>query len=92
MATKTETLIQVLTSRLNAAEMRLDALQVDAVPVKAMVAQIAVIEHRLADLTKSHELWGQRGWAVLTVAASGFFSILGVTVGALLTFYLNAKK
>ena len=61
MATKTETLILAMTVQLNAVEMRLDALQLDAAPVKAMVAQIAVIEHRLADITKSRELWGQRG-------------------------------
>ena len=88
MATKTEALIHELTIRVNATEMRLDALQVDAVLVRATVAQIAVIGHRLAELTRSRELWGQRGWVILTVALSGVVTILG----ALLTFYLNAKK
>ncbi len=92
MATKTEALIQELTTRLNAAEMRLDALQVDVPQVKATFVQVAVMEHRLADLTKSQDVWGNRGWVIFMVGVSGVVTLLSAAAGGLLTFYLNAKR
>jgi hypothetical protein len=43
-------------------------------------------------MTKTKELWGQRGWMALTVCLSALFSFVAVILGALLTFYLNTKK
>ncbi len=54
--------------------------------------QIAVIQHQLVELAKTRELWGQRGWAVLTVSLSAGFSLVAVILGSLLTFYFNAKR
>jgi hypothetical protein len=61
-------------------------------PLREMSMQIAVIQHQLAEMTKTKELWGQRGWMILTISLSAFFSFLAVVLGALLTFYLNTKK
>ena len=54
--------------------------------------QIAVMEQRLADLTKSQDVWGSRGWVIFMVGVSGVVTLLSAAVGELLTFYLNAKR
>jgi len=57
-----------------------------------VTTQVAIMQAQLAELTKTRELWGQRGWAVLTVGLSAGFSFLAVVLGSLLTFYINAKR
>jgi hypothetical protein len=71
---------------------RVEALRGETEPLREITKQIAVIEHRLAELTKTKELWGQRGWMIMTICLSAFFSFLAVIVGALLTYYLHTKK
>ena len=50
------------------------------------------MEQRLADLTKSQDVWGSRGWVIFMVGVSGVVTLLSAAVGELLTFYLNAKR
>ena len=57
-----------------------------------LAKQVAVLQSQVADLTKTRELWGQRGWAVFTVAVSAAFSLLTGTATAVLAYYLNLKK
>ena len=92
MATQTENLIQALTIEVNTLKERVEALRGETEPLREVTKQIAVIEHKLSEMTKTKELWGQRGWMVLTILLSAFFSFLAVLLGSLLTFYLNTKK
>ncbi len=92
MATQTEKLIQDLTLEVNILKERVEALGSETEPLREMAKQIAVIEYRLSEMTKTKELWGQRGWMILTICLSALFSFLAVIVGVLLTFYLNTKK
>lgn len=92
MATQTERLIQTLTNEMTILKERAEALRGETQPLRDITKQIAVIEHRLAEMIKTKELWGQRGWMVLTICLSASFSFLAVILGALLTFYLNAKR
>ncbi len=92
MATKTEQLIQTLTNELTILKERVEGLRGETQPLRDITNKIAVIEHKLAEVTKTKELWGQRGWMILTICLSAVFSFLAVILGALLTFYLNTKK
>ena len=92
MATITENLIQALTLEVNTLKERVEALRGETEPLREITKQLAVIEHKLAELTKTKELWGQRGWMILTICLSALFSFLAVILGALLTFHLNTKK
>ena len=92
MATQTENLIQALTIEVNTLKVRVEALRGETEPLREITKQLAVIEHRLSEMTKTKELWGQRGWMILTICLSAFFSFVAVMFGALLTFYLNTKK
>ena len=92
MATQTENLIQALTIEVNTLKERVEALRGETEPLREITKQIAVIEHRLSEMTKTKELWGQRGWMILTICLSALFSFLAVILGALLTFYLNTKR
>lgn len=92
MATQTEQLIQALTNELTILKERVEALRAETQPIRDITKQIAVIEHKLAEMTKTKELWGQRGWMILTICLSAVFSFLAVILGALLTFYLNTKR
>ena len=92
MATQTEQLIQGLANELTILKERVEVLRSETQPLRDVLRQIAVIEHKLAEMTKTKELWGQRGWMILTICLSAVFSFLAVILGALLTFYLNAKK
>ena len=92
MATQTEQLIQALTNELTILKERVEALRAETQPIRDITKQIAVIEHKLAEMTKTKELWGQRGWMILTICLSAVFSFLAVLLGALLTFYLNTKR
>jgi hypothetical protein len=69
-----------------------EALRGETQPLRDITKQIAVIEHQLAEITKTKDLWGQRGWMILTICLSAFFSFLAIILGSLLTFYLNAKR
>jgi hypothetical protein len=71
---------------------RVETLRSETEPLRAIMQQIAVIEHKLSEMTKTKELWGQRGWMALTICLSALFSFVAVILGALLTFYLNTKK
>jgi hypothetical protein len=92
VATQTENLIQALTIEMTTLKERVEALRSETEPLREITKQIAVIEHRLSEITKTKELWGQRGWMVLTICLSGLFSFIAVILGALLTSYLNAKR
>lgn len=92
MATQTENLIQALTLEVNTLKERVEHLRGETEPLREITKRIAVIEHQLAELTKIREVWGQRGWMVLTICLSALFSFLAVVLGALVTFYLNTKK
>lgn len=76
MATQTEQLIQALTNELTILKERVEALRVETQPLRDVTKQIAVIEHKLAEMTKTKELWGQRGWMILTICLSALFSFL----------------
>ena len=92
MATQTENLIQALTLEVNTLKERVEALRSETEPLREITKQIAVIEHKLSEITKTKELWGQRGWMVLTICLSAFFSFLAVILGALLTYHLNINR
>ncbi len=92
MATQTENLIQALTIEVNTLKERVEALRGETEPIREITKQIAVIEHKLSELTKTKELWGQRGWMILTIFLSAFFSLLTGILGILLTSYLITKK
>lgn len=92
MATQTENLIQALPIEVNTLKERVEALRGETEPLRDITKQIAVIDHKLLELTKTKELWGQRGWMILTICLSALFSFLAVILGALLTFYLNTKN
>ena len=91
MATQTEN-IQALTIEVNTLKERVEAPRGETEPLREITKQIAVIEHKLSEITKTKELWGQRGWMVLTICLSAFFSFLAVILGALLTYHLNINK
>ena len=92
MATQTENLIHTLSIEVNILKERVAALGSETEPIREITKQIAVIEHKLSEMTKKKELWGQRGWMILTICLSALFSFLAVILGALLTYYLNTKK
>jgi hypothetical protein len=92
VAIQTENLIQALTIEVNTLKERVEALRGETEPLREVTKQIAVIEHKLSEMTKTRELWGQRGWMILTICLSALFSFLAVILGALLTFYLTTKK
>jgi hypothetical protein len=92
VATQTEQLIQALTNELTILKERVEFLRGETQPIRDITKQITVIEHKLEEMTKTKELWGQRGWMILTICLSALFSFVAVILGALLTFYLNAKK
>ena len=70
----------------------MESLRSEIAPLRGMTNQIAIIEYKLAEMTKTKELWGQRGWMILTICLSASFSFIAVILGALLTFYFSAKK
>lgn len=92
MASPSEKLIQALQIEVNTLKERVEALRGETGPVRDITNQIAVIEHKLSELTKTKELWGQRGWMVLTICLSAFFSLLAMMLGVLLTFFLNSRR
>lgn len=92
MATKTEELIHALEKDVATLKERVDALRGETESIRDMTNQIAILEHKLAELAKVKELWGQRGWMILTIALSALFSFLAVFLGALLTHFLNSLR
>ena len=92
MATQTERVINALTNEVNLLKECVEWMRADAVTLREVTERLSIIEHRLAELTKSRELWGQRGWGVLTVLLTALSSLIGVVVGAVLNFYLNTRK
>jgi hypothetical protein len=92
VATQAETLIHALTVEVNTLKERVEALRGETEPLREITNKIAVIEHQLSELTKTKELWGQRGWMLLTICLSAFFSLITGIGGVLLAFYLNSKR
>ena len=92
MATKTEQLLQAHTIELTTLKERVEALRVETQPIRDITNRIAVIEHKLAEMTKTKDLWGQRGWMILTICLSAVFSVFSAILGALLTHYLKILK
>jgi hypothetical protein len=92
VATQTETAIQALALEVNTLKAQVQALRGETEPLREITKQIAVIEHRLSEITRTKELWGQRGWMSLTICLSAFFSLLTGVFGTLMTFYLNIRK
>ena len=92
MASQTENQIHALALEMTILRERVEALRGETEPLREIMKQIAVIEHKLLEMTKTKELWGQRGWMILTICLSALFSLVSGTLGTLLTFYLNTKK
>ena len=92
MATQTEKMIQDLTVEVATLKARVKMLRGEAKPLSELARDVAVIEARFNEMTKSRELWSQRGWAFLTVCLSSMISLVVAILGTLLTFYLNTKK
>ena len=92
MATQTENLIQALTLEVNTLTERVQVLRGETEPLREITKQLAVIEYKLSEMTKTKELWGQRGWMILTICLSALFSLVTGILGVSLTFYLNTKK
>ena len=92
MASKTEEAIQAIRNEVTALKERVAVLRDEVEPIRDFTKRIAIIEHQLAEMTKTKELWGQRGWMVLTICLSAAFSFIAVILGAVLTYYLNTKK
>ena len=92
MATKTEETIQAIKTDVAVVKEQIALLRDEVAPIRDFTRRIAVIEHQLAEMTKTKELWGQRGWMVLTICLSAAFSFIAVILGAALTYYLNTKK
>ena len=92
MATQTEKMIHSLTVELATLRVAVESMRSEAKPLSELAREVAVIEARFNEMTKSRELWGQRGWAFLTVCLSAMMSLVVAILGTLLTFYLNTKK
>ena len=60
MATQTE-LIQALTNDVITLKERVEALRGETGPLREITKQIAVIEHKLSEMTKTKELCGASG-------------------------------
>lgn len=91
MATQTE-LVQALTTDMTILKERVDSLRGETEPLREITSQLAVIEHKVSELQKTKDLWGQRGWMVLTIALSAIFSFMSALAGVLLTAYLRSKN
>jgi hypothetical protein len=92
MATKTEEAIQGVVRDVSILKEKVEILRDEVLPIRSTTERLAVVEHQLREITKTKELWGQRGWMVLTICLSAVFSFIAVVLGALLTFYLNSKR
>lgn len=92
MATKAEELIQELKLEIAVLKTEVATLRRMATDVTQLTTQVAVLQSQAAEMTKTRDLWGQRGWAVFTVAVSAAFSLLTGTATAGLAYYLNLKK
>jgi hypothetical protein len=92
MATKTEETIQAIKTDVAVVKEQIATLRDEVTPMRSMTERLAIVEHQLSEMTKTKELWGQRGWMILTICLSAFFSLLAVILGALLAFNLNTKK
>lgn len=53
--------------------------------VKALIAQIAVLEHKVEDLRSSGQEWTRRFWMILAPLVAG-------VLGAVVTYYLGVKR
>ena len=92
MATKAEELIAELKVEVAVLKTEVATLRGMSTEVSQLSKQFAVLESQNAQLTKTREVWGQRGGAVFTVAVSAGFSLLTGTLTAGLAYYLNLKK
>lgn len=92
MATQTENLIKALEIEVGVLKDRVEALRGEVKELPKIIADVQLLEHRLDEIAKTKELWGQRGWMVLTICLSAFFSLLAVVFGSFLTYYLNTRK
>ncbi len=92
MATRTEEFIKVLTVEITILQERVEFLSEKMQLLRESKEKIAVLEHQVAEMTKTKELWGQRGWMVMTIALSAGFSFVAVILGGLLTFDLNSNR
>ena len=61
MATKTEEAIKSVNNDLIVLKEHVAALRDEAKPIRSLTERMAIVEHRLAEMTKTKELWGQRG-------------------------------
>ena len=85
-------MIHALTVELATLRFAVESMRSEAKPLSELTTQVAVIESRLNEMTKSRDLWAQRGWAIMTVCLSAMMSLVVAILGTLLTFYLNTKK
>jgi len=90
--TQADLLIQKLSSELGSLRKQVENMEDGMKPLVDISAQIAVIHHRLDEITKTKESWGQRGWMVLTIWFSALLSLSVAAAGILLTYSLGIKK
>lgn len=91
MATNTE-LVQALNVEVATLKERVEALRGEMVPLREIVNQVSVLKHQIAEMTKTRELWGQRGWAILTIGISAAVSLGAAILVALVNYYMNHPK
>ncbi len=92
MATGTEEIVYELRTEVAVLKKEVALLTAASDAAIDLARQVAVLQSQLAEMTKTRDLWGQRGWAVFTVAVSAAFSLLTGTATAGLAYYLNLKK
>ena len=90
--TKTLETIHKLELEFRGLQKQINAMCIETNRVRELAVEVALLKQTISKLTKTRELWGQRGWAVLTVALSATFSLITGMCAVLLTFYLNTSK
>ena len=92
MATQGEKALHALEVQTAILLERVEALSKERIPLRELSSQVAVLQQQLGDMTKTRELWGQRGWAVLTVGISAAVSLGAAILVALVNYYMNHPK
>ena len=88
MATKTEALIYALRTDVGILSMELESLRREADPLTEVTKQVAILQYRLDELTKSRDSWGHRWWGLL-IAVVG---VGGIVMGVLLGYFLPSLQ
>lgn len=92
MATQSEKNIHELELQITVLKERVESLNGEYAAVRDLTKQVAVLQQQLGDMTKTRELWGQRGWAILTIGISAGVSLGAAILVALVNYYMNHPK